>query len=146
MNALEFTAALEAGLSPLVSGERTVIARFKSSRGYTNRPLQSSIAVNFINLPEARHAQRRGGGAESENNRMLFMIDGFGEDESESVEKVVIEQRVNGLGDPWGIGGERISRPKPLRKKTARPEKIAEYLANYLNDVAANVPPNLTHE
>ena len=129
MNAIEFTAALDAHLSPLVRDERTVVARFKSSKGFTTRPFQSSIVVNYINLPETRHRQKRGGGAESENNRMMFMIGGFGEEETDHTDKVVIEQHVNALGDPWGtITGVRTSRPTPMRKKTASPEKIAEYL------------------
>jgi hypothetical protein len=78
MNAHDFTAALDRNLSPLVHNERTLIARFSSSRGFTSRPFQSSVYINFINLPEERHRQKRGGGAESENNRMMFAIHGFG--------------------------------------------------------------------
>lgn len=79
MNATEFTQALESELSPLVRDQRTVTARFRSSRGFTSRPHQSLMFVNFYNLPEARHHEKRGGGAESENNRMMFMISGFDE-------------------------------------------------------------------
>ena len=135
MNAHEFTAALDRNLSPLVHNERTLIARFSSSRGFTTRPFQSAIYVNFINLPEERHRQKWGGGAESENNRMMFSIHGFGEDETVSVDKVKIEHPVCGI----------TSRPS-LRGKTASPEKIAEYLAGYINKVAETVPPNFTHE
>jgi hypothetical protein len=135
MNAHEFVAALERNLLPLVHNERTIVARFSSSKGYTSRPFSSSIFVNFINLPEERHRQRRGGGAESENNRMMFTIHGFGEEETMSVDKVKIEHSVNGI----------TSRPS-LRGKTASPEKIAEYLARYINDVAAQYPPHFTHE
>ena len=70
--ATEFLDILNSNLSPLVDRERTVIATFKSSKGFTPLPGHSSIAVNFINLPQERHKERRGGGAESENNRMLF--------------------------------------------------------------------------
>jgi hypothetical protein len=135
MNAFEFTAALDRNLSPLVHNERTLLARFSSSRGFTTRPLQSAVHVNFINLPEERHKQKRGGGAESENNRMMFSVHGFGEDETVSVDKVKIEHPVCGIPH----------RPA-LRGKTASPEKVAEYLARYINDVAAQVPPDFTHD
>ena len=134
-NANEFLDLLNANLSPLVDGERTVIAAFKSSKGFTNRPGSSNIAVNFINLPRERHQQRRGGGAESENNRMLFWISGFNEDPSDPVDKIKIEQSVN------SIRGARN-----LRAKTASPDKIAIYLAKYINEIAESVPPNLTHD
>ena len=135
MNDLEFTAALDRNLSPLVHNERTLIARFSTSRGFTSRPQESTIFVNFINLPEERHRQKRGGGAESENNRMLFSIHGFGEEESAPVDKVKLEHTVNNF----------LGRPS-LRGKTGSPEVIAAYLARYINDVAETVPPNFTHD
>ena len=134
-SANEFLRLLDANLSPLVDRERTVIAAFKSSKGFTNRPGSSHIAVHFINLPRERHQQRRGGGAESENNRMLFWISGFNEDPSDPVDRIKIAQSVNS-----------IQGAKSMRAKTASPDKIAIYLAKYINETAESVPPNLTHE
>ena len=135
MNALEFTAALDRNLSPLVHNERTLIARFSTSRGFTSRPRESTIFINFINLPEERHLQKRGGGAESENNRMMFSVHGFGEEESAPVDRVKLEHLVCGIPH----------RPS-LRGKTGSPESVAAYLARYINDVAETVPPNFTHK
>jgi hypothetical protein len=133
--ATEFLDILNSNLSPLVDRERTVIATFKSSKDFTALPGRSSIAVNFINLPQERHKERRGGGAESENNRMLFWISGFNEDPSDPVDRIKIEQSVN------SIRGSRN-----MRAKTASPDKIALYLAKYINEIAESVPPNLTHD
>jgi hypothetical protein len=134
-SANEFLRLLDTSLSPLVDGERTVIASFKSSKGFTLLPRHSNISVNFINLPRERHQQRRGGGAESENNRMLFWISGFNEDPSDPVDRIKIAQSVNSIRGAKG-----------MRAKTASPDKIALYLANYINEIAETVPPNLTHE
>ena len=134
-SATDFLEILDSTLSPLVDKERMVIGRFKSSKGFTNRPGSSNMAVDFINLSQARHKERRGGGAESENNRMLFWISGFNEDPSDPVDKIKIEQSVN------SIRGTRN-----LRAKTASPDKIAIYLAKYINEIAESVPPNLTHD
>ena len=129
MSANEFLELLDASLSPLVDGERTVIASFNSSRGFTGRPGSSNIAVNFINLPRKRHQQRRGGGAESENNHMLFWISGFNEDPSDPVDRIKIAQSVNSIRGAKG-----------MRAKTASPDRIALYLANYINEIANGIP------
>ena len=134
-SASEFLEILGSSLSPLVDRERMVIGRFKSSKGFTNRPGSSNMAVDFINLSQARHKERRGGGAESENNRMMFWISGFNEDPSDPVDKIRIKQSVNG-----------VQGSKSMRTKTASPDKIAIYLAKYINETAESVPPNLTHE
>lgn len=95
--------------------------------------------MNYYNLPEPRVLQKRGGGAEAENNRMLFTISGWGNFENVPVEKVKIEQTVDAI-IPRG------SNMRSLRAKTADPRKIAVYLADYLNQIAEMFPPNLTHE
>jgi len=135
-SANDFIELLDSSLSALVDRERTVLARFSSSKGFTDRPRQSSVFVNFINLPQARHEERRGGGAESENNRMMFMIHGFDEDAASPVASVKITQSINSLGRDV----------KNLRAKTGDPDKIAMHLARYLNEVAEAVPPNYTHD
>lgn len=135
MNFNEFAQTLKDHLSPLVRDDRVVIVRFSSSKGFTARPLQSQVFINFINLPEARYRQKRGGGAENENNRMMFAISGFDTEESAPVAKVKIEHSVSSF-----------PREYSLRRKTASPEKIAVYLADFVNKVAAENEPNLTHE
>jgi hypothetical protein len=136
-SAEEFILHLMGELSPLVIESRFVKADF--SNRFSERPRSASVTVNFFNLPEARVRQRRGGGAEGENNRQLFMVWGFEPDASAPVDKVKLEQSIN------GIGGHSGWAPK-LRSKTASPEKIAAYLAKYISDVAAAHEPNFTHE
>jgi hypothetical protein len=95
----------------------------------------SAVYVNFINLP--KDIGSAGGGAEAENNRSSFWIRGFGKESPESVPptgKVKIEQ-----------ANTVLPREMRMRSKTASPEKIAEYLANYLNKVVKEVEPNFTH-
>ena len=135
-SANEFLQQLRLNLSPLVH-ERALLADY--SRGFSPGPGRGSVAINFINLPLNRHQQRRGGGAESENNRQLFMVWGFDADPDSPVEKIKVEQSTNGIGSSseWA--------PK-MRSKTASPDKIAAYLANYINEIASQFPPKLTHE
>ena len=133
-NANEFMEILNASLSPLVDKERTVIARFSTAKGFTNKPGQSSVLVNFYNLPESRIKEGRGGGAEAENNRMLFSIRGFDEVADVPVTKVRVEQLI--------VLGRGM---KNLRAKNGNPGKIALYLAEYINEVAETVTPNFTH-
>jgi hypothetical protein len=136
----DFVSILTDGLSPLVQGgERHVRIDFKSSRGFTSRPGASMIAINFFNLPTARVKERRGGGAEAENNRMLFMVNGFDEDSATPVAKVKLEQSVSSIGHHGNWA------PK-MRAKSGSPDKVAIYLANYINEIASMFPPNFTHE
>ena len=135
----DFITILQESLSQLVHAERTVYANFKSSRGFTTRPGQSSVAVQFYNLPESRVRQRRGGGAEAENNRMMFWIHGFDEDSQIPVAKVKVEQSVNGIESP----GRRAPN---MRSKSGSPDKIAAYVAEYINEIAEQFEPNYTHE
>jgi hypothetical protein len=141
MNMYEFFADLKSKLSTLIVNNRYVLADSAGSLGYEGRG-RGSASVTFINLPYARVKERRGGGAESENNRQLFFVNGFnsGPFVSEGVEKVQIEQLVNNIGVPGGQWSEK------LRKKTGSPDKIATYLANYLNEIASAHPPQFTHE
>ena len=135
----EFVTLLQSYLSPLVHSDRCVNASFKSSKGFTNRPGQSMLAINFYNLPSARVKERRGGGAEAENNRMLFMVHGFDEDSASPVVKVKLEQSGNGIGSSGNWA------PK-MRAKSGEPDKVAAYLANYINEIAGMFFPNFTHE
>jgi hypothetical protein len=94
-----------------------------------------TVFVNFTNLPKG--VGRAGGGAEAENNRMLFKIEGFGQDTPHSpppTGKVKIELRVSSL-----------PREYKLRGKTGTPAQIAKYLADFLNKVVKEVEPKFTH-
>jgi len=135
MSASKFVDELNDHQSPLVARNCTIKCRFASSR-YTTAPNRSMLFVNFYNLPIPRSEQNRGGGAEAENNRMSFIISGFGEDIEDRVETVRVENRIN-VFSLKGI--------KALRAKSGDPYKIAVYLADYINDVAAKIAPNFTH-
>lgn len=92
-----------------------------------------NVFINFVNLPS--NDVNTANGAEAENNRMSFEISGFDEynptlNDPSIVGKVKIEMRTNSIGRQYN-----------LRGKTATPEKIAEYLTNFLNEIAAKVPP-----
>ena len=136
MNADEFIDLLKSLLTPLVKS-RTVLTSYFA--GFNPGPSRESITVNFINLPLERFKQRRGGGAESENNRQLFWLMGFGKTAEASVDKVKIEQSINGIGfmGTWASS---------MRGKTATPKKVAAYLAKYINETAAKFEPYLSHE
>lgn len=93
------------------------------------------ICINFINLPAG--IASLGGGAEAENNRLSFWIYGFGKESSDSPPpsgKVKLEAHVCTLGRQWR-----------LRGKTGSPENVVKYLAEFLNKVVREVPPNWTH-
>ena len=131
MNANDFIEQLELALAH-VRSERTVLARFEAAFLVGH----GSVFVTFINLPYARFKERRGGGAESENNRMLFSVQGFDSYPATPVAKIMVETLVNNI----------TPRDQRLRKKTADPAKIAEYLAAYIGKTAESFPPNFTHE
>ena len=67
------------------------------------------------------------------------MVWGFNSEIDSPVAQIKLEQSVNGIGSSgtWA--------PK-LRAKSGTPEKVAVYLAKYLNNVAATFPPNYTHD
>ena len=134
-NATGFLTILNSSLSPLVDRERTVTASFRSSRGFTSRPGSSSIVINFINLPPSRAKERRGGGAEAENNRMMFYVTGFDEGQDDPVEKVKVVLSVNAIPGAKGLKG-----------KTASPDRIATYIAEHINETAGAIEPDLTHD
>jgi hypothetical protein len=92
----------------------------------------NTVYVNFINLP-----RRLVGGAESENNRMSFTVEGFGEETPHNpppTGKVKIEHRISAL-----------PREYRLRGRSGTPAQIAKYLADFLNKVVKEVEPRLTH-
>ena len=117
-----------------LSTDRHILLRYDA--GFCPAAGRGVVTVNFYNLPESRVQERRGNGAEVENNRQLFMIWGFNETADSPVAKVKIEQDINGIGSngAWAPN---------LRAKTASPEKVAIYLAQYINKVAADFAPYL---
>jgi hypothetical protein len=133
MNANDFISLLNEQLSSVAKDGRTVLAGHLA--GFVHGPRNGSVKVTLINLPFRRHKENRGGGAESMNNRMLFMVDGFSSDPQANADKVIVHQLVCD-----------VNNARPLRKKTAIPEKIASYLAKFINQVVEDFPPNLTHE
>jgi len=86
------------------------------------------VFVNFYNLPTG--VGSAGGGAEAENNRMLFVVEGFGLPTG----KVKVEMSTSAL-----------PREHKLRAKTDSPERVAQYLAAFINKVVKEVPPHFTH-
>lgn len=133
MNANEFIEFLRDELSLLAKDGRSTFAEF--NKGFVAGPSNGTVYVNFVNLPLDRFHQRRGGGAESENNRQLFSVKGFSSNPFVPVAKVTVEHMVNNI-----LGTPR------LRKKTASPDRAAAYLAGYISQVAAQNEPNLTHD
>lgn len=100
------------------------------------------VFVNFFNLPSEVFAAREGGGAEAENNRMMFTVSGF--DGYLYSGKSYSKPPANGkLRVEMSVSA--FPRAMNLRAKAAAPEKIAEYLAAYVNRIAATVPPKFTH-
>lgn len=98
------------------------------------------VFVNFFNLPSG--VGGAGGGAEGENNRMMFVVSGFDG----------FLYSGSSYAKPPANGKLRVElsvsafpRAMNLRAKTAAPEKIAEYLAAHINRIAATVPPRFTH-
>jgi hypothetical protein len=122
----EFIKAVESHLD--LKGRRI---RFDNeSRLAGNR--YDSVYVNFINLPMGKG----GDGAEAENNRMSFTIEGFGKETPHSpppTGKIKIEQRVSAL-----------PREYKLRGRAGTPAQVAKYLADFLNKVVKEVEPRFT--
>jgi hypothetical protein len=94
--------------------------------------------VNFVNLPTS--AERAGGGAEAENNRASFWVEGFQYDPAVPVATVKVDQGSNVFHRPW-LGAPGV----PFRAKSGSPDAVARYLAAYLAKVVATVPPRFTH-
>jgi hypothetical protein len=121
---------IDAVRSQLNIGDRQIAMRVSKSLGLTKN---DDVYVNYINLPSG--VGRAGGGAEAENNRMSFWVWGFGVNNAPpSNGKVKLE-----------LSNSALPREYKLRGKTAAPVVIAKTLADFLNKVAAEVPPHFTH-
>ena len=122
LNTTEFANLLKQKLNP--QGRRVTI-QIKGPMGGLD-----TVWVTLINLPEEVKAP----GAEAENNRMSFSVDGFAPDGGPPPTlKVKVEMRVSALS------GQK------LRSKSGPPEVIANYLAQYINNIISTVPPKFTH-
>lgn len=92
----------------------------------------TQLFVRFINLPPG--VGGAGGGAEAENNKALFIVTGWEKDSNgPAPAKVKVEAATS------------VFRTLKLRAKTAAPEVICKYLADHLNQIAEQIPPNFTH-
>ncbi len=101
-----------------------------------NRPILGSSAtvyINFINLPEG--VGGAGGGAEAENNRMMFSVGDFTKEGGPPPSgKVKVEMKLS-----------MLPREYKLRAKSGPPQAAAKYLADFINKVVKEVPPHFTH-
>ena len=89
-----------------------------------------TVFVDFSNVPKAKAH-----GACFENNRLMFVISGFGAEspaEPPPTGKVKIMLRVSGL-----------PRQYRLRAKTGTPAQIAQYLTDFLHKVVREVEPKI---
>ena len=112
-------------------GDRHLTIRVQNSLGGPQHG--SSQYVKLINLPKG--IGEAGGGAEAENNRMSFWVEGFTTNGgSPKSGKVKVEMATSAL-----------PREYRLRAKTGAPAVIAKYLADFINKVVAEVPPHFTH-
>lgn len=124
---------IEAVKSQLKIKDRQIRFNNKSTLGGVR---YDTVIINYINLPTG--VGSAGGGAEAENNRMMFFIEGFGKETPHTPPprgKIRIRQEINMVTD----------RSRNLRTKTGTPEQIAKYLVDYLNKTAAEVEPRFTH-
>lgn len=124
-----------AGFIELVSSKLKLKGRQIRFKNFFNLggPSYADTQVVFINLPEGIGSA--GGGAERLNNQMILWVHGFGKEGPDSpppTGKVKVELVTTVF-------------PHRLRAKTATPEKIAEYLADFINKVVDEVEPKFTH-
>lgn len=95
------------------------------------------VFINFVNLPLDVWQKALGGGAEVENNRIMLTV--------------LFPQPKNWYEKEVKDGTVRVSlsvlhiKTEKLRGKTGNPEKIAQYVADYILNIANTVPPHFTH-
>lgn len=107
--------------------ERLQKTEFKTARwSIRTRTLGTSdtIFVNFINAPMGV------GGADAENNRMMFSINGFNVNTDEPVERLRCELVVS------------VYRPK-FRTRTSKAEKLVEDIQEFCLKIENDFPPSL---
>jgi hypothetical protein len=92
------------------------------------------VFAAYVNLPKG--VGGAAGGAEAENNTMRFSVSGFSKhpDAPSVTGKIKVELRTSALPNEYR-----------MRAKSGTPEQVAKHLADFLNKVAKEVPPNYTH-
>ncbi|HTP97943.1 MAG TPA: hypothetical protein VMN56_01375 [Casimicrobiaceae bacterium] len=140
MSAAEFVEALR---SHLKIGDRYISIRNEPSWGPRK---EDQVYVNFVNLPSDVVATKQGGGAEAENNRASYWIRGFGPAGAPAA-KVKVEESNSVFAHRGGLDAYGAPRPAGIRMraKTAAPAAVAKHLADHINKIVAEVPPNFTH-
>ena len=138
MTSTEFIEAVRARLD---IGDRQV--RFDNHSRFDDR--YDTVFIHYFNLPAGLGGA--GGGAESENNRVMLAVNGFGRGKDEPAPgKVKVGLSICNLTNPHSSPGANYrERRWTMRAKTGTPEAIAAYVAAFLNKTAAEVPPHLTH-
>lgn len=118
--------------SKLNVGDRKVV--FDNYNQYNKT--YSTVFIHYINLPE----NLAGGDAESENNRLMLQVSGFGKEEHAPPPsgKVKVELSISAVQD---AAKGRLR----MRAKSGTPEQIAKYVADFLNMVAKTIEPRYTH-
>jgi hypothetical protein len=107
-------------------------------------PDTGQLFINYYNLPEATYCANAGGGAENNNNRIMLTVLFPGK--HGWYDKPVAEGMLRVSLAVLSVGTSQAFRNDyKLRGKTCAPEKMAEYIATYLNKVARQVPPKYTH-
>jgi hypothetical protein len=116
MSSNEFAAAIRS----IDVGDRQIRVRQKILGSDT-------IYVNFYNCPDGV------GGADFENNRMMFSISGFDKkDQDIKSERLRLELVVS-----------MFPRERGFRAKNAKPETILPFLIEFIKSVARDFEPNL---
>ena len=116
-------AFIEEVKSRLDIGDRQV--RFSVGGGKPGTPYYTGqMFINFYNVPPGH------GGAEAENNRLMLQVRGF--QGASAPDKLKVELSVQGPS----FNDARFR----LRAKSASPEKIADYIADFLNLAAKKAP------
>jgi hypothetical protein len=98
------------------------------------------MSINFVNLPPG--VGSAGGGAEAENNRALFFVDGWDKKDENApapTGKVKVEMSIS------LYAGHGEKQPKKFRAKTGTPAQVCKYLADYINYLAKEFEPRYTH-
>jgi len=119
MSAEEFKREVEKHLN---IGDRQVSVRVDTSFGTVG------VYINLVNLPKG--VGGAGGGAEAENNRMMFSV----RFPDNPADKVKVEQTVS-----------RMDRKYKMRAKSGHPAQVAKYVADFINKVVKEVEPKFTH-
>lgn len=87
------------------------------------------VSVAFVGL-----APKQCGGAAEMNNRCVFWIEGFGKELGQEPPRGRVKVTMRVQGPAAYKAGLK------MRAKTAKPERVAEYLAQFINELAQIEP------